>query len=77
LNEVLGPIIRDNPPLIRDGKLFKIHYVTQLKTEPPLFAFFSNRPQRIGKNYRRFLEKKIRENFGFLGVPITLVFRQK
>ncbi|GBD94718.1 GTPase Der [bacterium BMS3Abin05] len=77
LNDVLGPILRDTPPFVSDGKLLKIHYVTQVKTEPPLFVFFTNRPQRIRENYKRFLESKIRANFGFMGVPISLIFRQK
>lgn len=77
LNDVLGPILRDSPPFVSDGKLLKIHYVTQVKTEPPLFVFFTNRPQRIRENYKRFLESKIRANFGFMGVPISLIFRQK
>ncbi len=77
LNDVLGPIIRDNPPFVSDGKLLKIHYGTQVKAEPPLFVFFTNRPQKIGENYKRFLEGKIREHFGFMGVPISLLFRKK
>lgn len=77
INDALGPIIRDNPPLVSDGKLIKIHYVTQVKTEPPVFAFFMNRPEKIRDNYKRFLESKIREKFGFMGVPISLIFRRK
>jgi len=77
INDALGPVIRDNPPFASDGKLLKIHYVTQVKTEPPLFAFFTNRPEKIGDNYKRFLESRIREKFGFMGVPISLIFRRK
>ncbi len=77
INDALGPIIRDNPPFVSGGKLLKIHYVTQVKTEPPLFAFFTNRPEKIRDNYKRFLESKIREKFGFMGVPISLIFRRK
>jgi len=77
LNEALGPIIRENPPFVKDGRPLKIHYCTQVKSAPPVFAFFTNFPDSIGENYRRFLEKKIRENFGFFGVPLTLVFRKK
>jgi len=77
INDALGPIIRDNPPMASGGKLIKIQYVTQVKTEPPVFAFFMNRPERIRDNYKRFLESKIREKFGFMGVPISLIFRRK
>jgi len=77
INDALGPIIRDNPPMASGGKLIKIQYVTQVKTEPPVFAFFMNRPEKIRDNYKRFLESKIREKFGFMGVPISLIFRRK
>lgn len=77
LNDRLGPVLRDKPPLVKDSKPIKIHYVTQVKTNPPVFALFTNRPQVIMPNYKRFIEKKIREQFGFLGVPLTIAVRKK
>jgi len=77
LNKVLGDIIRRNQPEGSGRRSVKIYYCTQIKSSPPMFAFFSNEPAAIKANYKRFLEKKIRENFGFFGVPITLVFRKK
>jgi len=48
-----------------------------VKSNPPVFKFFMNNPQELPPNYRRFIEHKLREEFGFTGVPITMVFRQK
>jgi GTP-binding protein len=59
------------------GKEIKINYITQLKSSPPVFAFFVNDPDGIADNYKKFLEKKIREKFGYKGVPIQLVFKSK
>jgi len=77
LNDVLLPVIEKTPPPALKGKYIKIKYITQLPTHTPTFAFFCNLPQYIKEPYERFLENKIRENFGFEGVPINLVFRQK
>jgi len=77
LNETLLPIIERTPPPSDSGKFVRIKYVAQLRTAPPLFGFFCNRPQGIAHSYQRFLERRIRQHFGFTGVPIRLVFRKK
>ncbi|MDZ7330478.1 MAG: ribosome biogenesis GTPase Der [candidate division KSB1 bacterium] len=77
LNDYFEPIIAETPPAAVAGKEIKIKYVTQIKASPPVFAFFCNHPKLIKANYRSFLENKLRERFGFLGVPLTLVFRRK
>ncbi|MCY7361631.1 MAG: ribosome biogenesis GTPase Der, partial [Ignavibacteria bacterium] len=77
LNDLIQNEIRITPPQSIKGKEIKINYITQLKTSPPVFGFFVNDPDGIADNYRRFLEKKIREKFGFKGVPIQLVFKRK
>ncbi len=77
LNEVLLNEIRLTPPQSLRGREIKINYITQLRSSPPVFAFFTNEPKGVADNYKKFLEKKIRENFGFKGVPIELVFKKK
>lgn len=77
LNEKILNKIKSTPhPSVR-GKEIKINYITQIKTAPPVFVFFSNEPKLITENYKRFLEKKIREFFGFTGVPIGMIFKKK
>lgn len=77
LNEVMQPILEQNPPPSTKGKMIKIKYVTQLPTHKPAFAFYCNLPQYIKDPYRRFLENKLRENFNLEGVPIKIFFRKK
>lgn len=77
LNELIQNEIRLTPPQSMRGKEIKINYITQLKSSPPVFAFFVNDPDGIAENYKKFLEKKIREKFGYKGVPIQLVFKSK
>ncbi|MBL3654957.1 ribosome biogenesis GTPase Der [Fulvivirga sediminis] len=77
LNDVLLPEIERYPPPALKGKYIKIKYVTQLPGQIPTFAFFCNLPQYIKAPYERFLENKIRKNFGLEGVPIRLFFRKK
>jgi GTP-binding protein len=73
----LLPIIEAYPPPSTKGKYIKIKFVTQLPTATPTFAFFCNLPQYVKEPYKRFLENKLREKFGFSGVPITVYTRQK
>ncbi len=77
LNEVMLPIIQNNPPPAYKGKYIKIKFVTQLPTHSPKFAFFANLPQYIKEPYKRFVENRLRENFDFNGVPIEVYFRKK
>lgn len=75
-NVMLKEIDKFKPPAYK-GKHIKIKYVTQLPTNTPTFAFFCNFPKYIKNPYVRYLENKMRANFGFDGVPIKLVFREK
>lgn len=78
LNNVLLPEIERNPPpATSTGKEVKIKYITQGGEHYPVFIFFSNRPKDIPENFKRFLEKLIRKNFGFKGVSFTMVFKTK
>lgn len=75
-NVLLKEIDRFKPPAYK-GKHVKIKYITQLPINTPAFAFFCNFPKYIKIPYSRYLENKIRANFGFDGVPIKLVFKEK
>ena len=77
LNEVMLPIIQKNPPPATKGKYVKIKFCTQLPTPYPQFAFFCNLPQYVRDPYKRFLENKIRDNFKFTGVPMSIFMRKK
>ena len=77
LNSLLLKDIEKIPPSSSTGKDIKLNYITQVKTNPPAFAFFANEPKLIEERYKRFLENKLREHFGFEGVPLSLYFRKK
>ena len=77
LNKTLLPIIQENSPPAARGREVKINYITQLKTAAPVFGFFGNHPELIPVNYRRFLERQIRNFWEFKGVPISVVFKSK
>jgi GTPase len=77
LNKFIEKILKERQLPVKRGRQLKIQYAVQVKSNPPVFKFFMNNPQELPPNYRRYIENKIRESFGFEGVPITMVFRQK
>ena len=77
LNGTLLPLIQEKPPVSPSPKEIKIKYVTQIRTNPPMFAFFCNEPKLVQEHYRRFLMNAIRSHYGFEGVPLGVVFKRK
>ncbi len=77
LNKKIIPEIERYPPKSSSPKEIKIKYASQLKTSPPMFCFFCNEPKLVQEAYRRFLDNKLRDLFGFRGVPFTIVFKKK
>jgi GTPase len=77
LNEFIEKIIEAYPPPSVKGKFIKIKYATQLPGRSPKFVFFCNLPQYVTDSYKRYLENKMREEYDFSGVPVTIYFRKK
>ena len=78
LNDVVQAAIREkHPPTTSSGAFVKIKYATQVREAPPVFVFFANHPEGVRESYKRYLEGVLREAFGFDGVPLTLVFKEK
>ncbi len=77
LNKFIETITNERPLPQKRGHTLSIKYGTQVKSNPPVFSFFMNRPYELPANYRRFIENRLRDAFGFEGVPITMVFKQK
>ncbi len=77
LNDVMQTAMEKVPPPAHRGKFIRIKYVTQLPIHYPAFAFFCNHPKHIKESYKNYLENKLRENFNFTGVPISIFFRSK
>ncbi len=76
-NRVLRELMEVHQPPVYKNKIVKIYYGTQVKTKPPTFLLFSNYPEGIPKSFRRFLENRLREAFGFNKVPIRIVFKKR
>ncbi|MGQ9818940.1 MAG: ribosome biogenesis GTPase Der [Candidatus Kapaibacteriales bacterium] len=74
--DLLSELEKFPPPSIQ-GKDLRINYITQTRTEPPLFVFFCNHPNLIPESYKRYLEKVIRSKYKFTGTPISFLFRRK
>jgi GTP-binding protein len=78
INEVLEEALRwHTPPTTRQGKQGKIYYGTQVTSQPPTIALFVNDPKRFNENYRRYIERQFREQLGFSGTPLKLLWRGK
>ena len=77
LNKKMLPEIERYPPKSSSPKEIKIKFVSQVKSAPPMFVFFCNEPKLVQESYRRFLDHKLREHFGFSGVPFSIVFKKK
>ena len=75
LNSFLGALVGATPPPVRSGKQPKIRFATQAATCPPKFVVFAT--QFVETSYRRFIERRLREEFGFAGTPVEVVVNVK
>jgi GTPase len=73
LNAWLSELIAATPPPVRGGRQPKVLFATQAQTRPPTLVLFTTGFLEAG--YRRFLERKFRERFGFTGSPIRISVR--
>ncbi|WP_349407580.1 ribosome biogenesis GTPase Der [Pseudalkalibacillus sp. SCS-8] len=77
LNDVIMDAVMMNPTPTDKGRRLKINYVTQVAIKPPTFVLFVNDPELLHFSYKRFIENRIREAFGFKGTPIRIIARRK
>ena len=77
LNAVVRDAVLAHPPPISQDRVLKIYYCAQVAAHPPLFVFHCNEPELIQPSYKRFVENVLRANFDFIGVPLTLDFRER
>jgi GTP-binding protein len=77
LNAVVQEASLWKSPPSKGGRKGKIYYVTQASTRPPTFVFFVNEPKLFPETYRRYMERSLRENIGFPGSPVRILWRGK
>ncbi|QLQ10592.1 MAG: ribosome biogenesis GTPase Der [Nocardioidaceae bacterium] len=75
LNSFLGRLVAEHPHPVRSGKQPKVLFATQPSTEPPTFILFTS--GKLEASYLRYIERRLREEFGFVGSPIHLQQRPR
>jgi GTPase len=77
LNQILERAVAGHHgPSVR-GKPRRFYYATQLKSQPPTIALFSNMDDPLHFSYRRYLENQFRDALGLVGCPVHLVIRAR
>ena len=77
LNDVLVDAQAVNPTTTFNGGRLKIFYANQVSVCPPTFILFVNDPQYLHFSYKRYLENRLRDSFGFEGTPIHIICRKR
>ncbi|MEM7402951.1 MAG: ribosome biogenesis GTPase Der [Myxococcota bacterium] len=77
VNRCLQQATQQHRPARCNNKLWKLYYACQDAQPPPLFYLVCNRPQEVEPSYERYLTRCLRQEFGFVGVPLKLVFRAR
>ena len=77
LNDVFLDAQAMNPTTTFNGGRLKIYYVNQVSVCPPTFVLFVNDPEYLHFSYKRYLENRIREAFGFKGTPLRFIIRER
>ncbi len=76
LNRWMEGVLEHHPPPLVEGRRVKIRYVTQVKSRPPTFALFVNKPLDLPESYQRYLTTHLRDSFDMPGVPVRLLLRK-
>jgi GTP-binding protein len=77
LNRFFEHVLETRPPPTMGGRAPRLYYITQAETAPPLFVVISSAPDSVHFSYQRFVTNQLRKHFGFEGVPIKVVYRDK
>ena len=77
LNKVIKEAYALNPPQTVKGKRLKVLYTTQVGVQPPHIVIFANNSDLLKDHYKRYIENKLREAFGFFGTPVKISVRER
>lgn len=77
LNRFLERAIAAHPPPAKGDKRCKFLSISQIQINPPTFLFKVHNPELIHFTYQRYLENRLRQNFGFEGTPVRLIFKEE
>ena len=77
LNRFFEEVLATHPPPTMNGRSVRLYYVTQAESRPPTFVVVTNEPEFVHFSYRRYIENRIRQHFGFEGTPIRVRYKPK
>ncbi len=77
LNRFFETVLETHPPPTQGGKCPRFYFITQAESAPPLFVVMTNAPDSIHFSYQRYVANQIRKHFGFDGVPVRVVYRER
>ncbi|GMQ56940.1 ribosome biogenesis GTPase Der [Vallitalea sediminicola] len=77
LNDVLYDATAMNQPPSDKGRRLKLYYMTQISIKPPTFIIFVNDKSLMHFSYKRYIENRVRDSFGFRGTPIHFIIRER
>jgi GTP-binding protein len=77
LNRFFEQVLQTRPPPTMGGRAPRLFYITQAETAPPVFVVVASSPDSVHFSYQRFVVNQLRKHFGFEGVPIRVVYRER
>lgn len=77
LNRFVAEILAERQPPARRGKRLKLFYLAQIETGPPRFALQVNHRNRVTRDYMYFFENRLRQRYGFDGIPLVIDVRER
>jgi len=77
LNRFFEQVLETRPPPTSGGRAPRLYYITQAETSPPVFVVLASSPEAVHFSYQRFVVNQLRQHFGFDGVPIRVVYRER
>ena len=77
LNRFFEQVLAIRPPPTMGGAAPRLYYITQAETSPPTFVVLASSPDSVHFSYQRFVANQLRKAFGFEGVPIRIVYRER
>jgi len=77
VNQFFERVLATHPPPTMGGKAPRLYYITQAAIKPPLFVIMTNEPEAVHFSYQRYVANQIRDEFGFVGVPIKVKYKPR
>jgi GTP-binding protein len=77
LNRFFEQVLQTRPPPTMGGRAPRLYYITQAETAPPVFVILASSPDSVHFSYQRFVANQLREHFGYEGVPLRVVYRER